>query len=229
MQPYFLPYIGYFQLLAHCDLFVVYDDIEYTKRGWINRNRILAATGSRTITLPLRRDSDHLDVRAREIAPEYDPAKMLALFRESYRKAPQWASREPLVQRILTFSGRNLFEFVANSITAVTTSLGIGTRMVVSSSLGVDRQLRGEERVLATCSEVGASEYVNPIGGLELYNESSFSDRGIRLSFLRSRLTPYEQYAAPFVPALSIVDAMMFVPPEELDVRLRSDYDIVTE
>jgi hypothetical protein len=101
--------------------------------------------------------------------------------------------------------------------------------MVVSSSLGVDRQLRGEERVLATCSEVGASEYVNPIGGLELYNESSFSDRGIRLSFLRSRLTPYEQYAAPFVPALSIVDAMMFVPPEELDVRLRSDYDIVTE
>ena len=148
MQPYFLPYIGYFQLIAYCDTFVVYDDIEYTKKGWINRNRILASGNARTITVPLRRDSDYLDVRDREIAPEFDPKGTLALLQQSYGQAPYWPNYRQLLESILQFPGRNLFDFVANSISRVMERLDIRTEVVVSSTLGIDRAFRGEERVL---------------------------------------------------------------------------------
>jgi hypothetical protein len=227
MQPYFLPYIGYFQLIAHCDTFVVCDDIEYTKRGWINRNRILAAGSARTITLPLRRDSDYLDVREREIAPEFNAKRMLALLEQNYRAAPFWGSHRETLASILECPERNLFDFVAHSISRIMECLDIRTEVVVSSSLGIDKTLHREERVLATCVALEATEYVNPIGGLDLYNESSFADRGIQLGFLRSNLTPYAQFSFAYVEALSIIDTMMFVSPDELDVRLRSDFEIV--
>jgi WbqC-like protein len=227
MQPYFLPYIGYFQLIEHCDVFVVYDDIEYTKSGWINRNRILASGAPRTISLPLRRASDYLDVRDREIAPEYSPKKLLALLQQSYGQAPFWATFRPLLESVLSYPSRNLFDFVANSISAISACLDIDTDTVVSSSLAIDRSLRGEERVLATCATLGATEYVNPIGGLHLYGDSAFAERGVRLSFLRSGLSPYAQFSYPYVEALSIIDAMMFVEPLELRSRVRTDYEIV--
>lgn len=227
MQPYFLPYMGYFQLVAHCDKFVVYDDIEYTKRGWINRNRILSNGVAKTITLPLRQDSDYLDVRDRQIAPEFDASKMLGLIEQSYRLAPFWATYQLHLEAILKYPGRNLFDFVANTISGVTSCLDIHTEIVVSSTLGIDRRLRSEARVLATCVALGATEYVNPIGGLDLYHDAAFADRGMRLSFLRSRVTPYAQFAFPYVAALSIVDTMMFVEPSELGSRVRSDYEIV--
>lgn len=228
MQPYFLPYIGYFQLLEHCDTFVLYDDIEYTKKGWINRNRILASGSPRTITLPLRRASDFADVRDREIAPEFSATKMFAVLRQSYCKSPFWATYEQLLREVLEFPSRNLFDFVANSISALAACLGTTTDLVISSSLGIPRSLRGEERVLATCAAIGATEYVNPIGGLDLYSDSTFQEHGLRLSFLRSRLTPYAQFSSPYVEALSVVDTMMFVEPPELRSRVQSDYEIIT-
>jgi hypothetical protein len=228
MQPYFLPYIGYFQLFEHCDTFVLYDDIKYTKRGWINRNRILASGSPRTITLPLRHASDFADVRDREIAPEFSASGMLALIRQSYHKAPYWSDYQQLLKEVLEFPSRNLFDFVANSISVLAACLGIKTELIISSSLGIDRSLRGEERVLATCKAIGATEYVNPIGGLDLYCDSAFREQGLRLSFLRSHLTPYAQFSFPYIEALSIVDTMMFVEPLELRSRVRSDYEIVT-
>jgi hypothetical protein len=228
MQPYFLPYIGYFQLLEYCDSFVLYDDIEYTKRGWINRNRILASGSPHTITVPLSGASDFLDVRDREIASEFSGKRMLAVLEQNYRRAPQWSSYEPMLDEILTFPDRNLFGFVAHSISSIIRCLDITTEVVISSTLGIDRSLRGEARVLATCAAMGATEYVNPIGGLTLYNESAFAERGMSLRFLRAHLSPYPQYAFPYVEALSIVDTMMFVEPLDLRARVRSDFEIVT-
>jgi hypothetical protein len=227
MQPYFLPYIGYFQLIEYCDAFVIYDNIQYTKRGWINRNRILFGDSARTITIPLRGASDYLDIRDREIAPEFDRDKLLALLRQSYGHAPFWDEHEPLLATIVNYPVDNLFDFVAHSITRLAETLAISTKIIVSSSLVVDASLRGEQRVVATCSALGASEYVNPIGGLNLYSEAAFGDRGIRLSFLRSRLTPYPQFSVPHVEALSVIDAMMFVEPQDLRARISSDYDII--
>jgi hypothetical protein len=228
MQPYFLPYIGYFQLMQNCDVFVIYDDIKYTKRGWISRNRILADGKPRTVSLPLQRDSDFLDVRDRTVSPEYNATKTMRLFRQSYAKAPFWEPSERLLEAILGFQSRNLFGFVANSVSLIAASLELSTDIVVSSTLPVEAGLRGQERVMATCEALRATEYVNPIGGLDLYSEEAFAERGIALSFLRSRLTPYTQFGFPFVEALSIIDTMVFVAPDDLAARVRSDYEIIT-
>ena len=226
MQPYFLPYIGYFQLINHCDQFVIYDDIEFTKRGWINRNRILANGEPRTITLPVRKDSDFLDIREREISNDFNPAKMLNLLRESYRRAPFWEANEQRLGEILEFADRNLFAFLSNSLTQVCASLEIDTPLVVSSTLGVDNSLRGSDRVIATCEALGATEYVNPIGGVELYSPENFAEHGLELSFLRSGLSPYPQLGGDFVEGLSIVDALVFFDSADLTERLSSDFEL---
>src|SRR6476646_6270368 len=101
MQPYFLPYIGYFQLINACDVFIVYDNIKYTKKGWINRNRFLRNGADVLFSLPLRKDSDFLDVRERTIAPDFDPEKVLAALREAYRRAPHFGEAFAVVERVL--------------------------------------------------------------------------------------------------------------------------------
>jgi len=224
MQPYFLPYIGYFQLINLCDKFVIYDDIQFTKRGWINRNRILARGQPLTVTIPVAKDSDFLDICRREVAGDFKSGKMMNIFRESYRGAPFWTEQEQMLGEILGSSDRNLFGFVANSLRELVGRLEIDTELVVSSTLDVDRRLVGQERVVATCQAIGATDYVNPIGGRELYTRSYFAESGIELSFLKSKLTPYDQGGAPWVEALSIIDGMMFVEPEELRSRVVNDY-----
>ena len=81
MQPYFFPYIGYFQLIKSVDEFVIYDNIQYTKKGWINRNRILVNGTDYLISLPLKKDSDYLNVVDRQLAEswEKDRTKLLTL------------------------------------------------------------------------------------------------------------------------------------------------------
>ncbi len=224
MQPYFLPYIGYFQLINLCDKFVIYDDIQFTKRGWINRNRILADGEPRMFSLPIRKGSDYLDVRERWISDEFKPNKMLNLLRESYRRAPCWSIHEEQIGEILRFPDLNLFNFLANSLVEICRCLKVETRLVISSTLDLDPSLRGAERVIATCQAVGATEYVNPIGGIDLYSKALFAQHGLELSFLEAKLSPYSQGDLPFVEGLSIVDAMAFVEPEELRSRVVSDY-----
>ncbi len=228
MQPYFFPYIGYFQLINLCDKFVIYDDIQFTKRGWINRNRILARGEPLTITIPVAKDSDFLDICRREVSADFKSAKMINIFRESYRGAPFWTKQEQMLGEVLGSSDRNLFGFVANSLRELVCRLEIDTELVVSSTLHVDPKLAGQERVVATCQAIGATDYVNPIGGRELYTRSYFAEHGIELSFLKSKLTPYDQGGAPWVEALSIIDMMMFVDPLQLGVRLRGDFEIVS-
>jgi hypothetical protein len=226
MQPYFLPYIGYFQLMQHCDIFVIYDDIQYSKGGWINRNRMLFEGAPRTFTIPLKRGSDYLDIRDRTISPAFEPDQMMNLFRRAYSKAPYWDRHAELVRAILEFPSRNLFEFVANSITEVAACLDITTKVIVSSQLVIDRSLRGQDRVLATCEVLGATEYINPIGGLDLYSKTAFGERGIRLGFLESTFPPYLQFSETFVEALSIVDVVTFVEMSTVITRLQSDHTI---
>ena len=116
MQPYFLPYIGYYQLIAAADIFIVYDNIKYTKKGWINRNRILQNGKDVLFSLPLRNDSDSFDVRDRELAADFKRDKLLNQFGEAYRRAPYFAQTFPLLERIVHFDDTNLFRFLHHSI-----------------------------------------------------------------------------------------------------------------
>jgi len=213
MQPYFLPYIGYFQLIHAVDEFVVYDDIKYTKRGWINRNRFLEKGGPVYFSVPLKHDSDFLHVRDRVIAdnfPEYRH-KTLRRLKAAYRNAPYFDEGYHIFEHCYNFDDRNLFRFVRKSIEVVCESLGIATPIITSSTLpNVGPELRSTERVLAVCKERGANRYINPIGGVELYDKSHFAAHGVDLQFIRPKTVEYSQGGATFVPNLSIVDVIMF-------------------
>jgi hypothetical protein len=210
MQPYFFPYIGYFQLIAAVDRFVVYDNIKYTKKGWINRNRILQQGAPHWISLPLKSASDSLDIRGREVAESFDARKLLNQIAGAYRAAPHFKQVMPVIEASIATGERNLFRFLYASITNVCDYLSIRTRLIPSSTIDADHSLRSQQRVIAICRSLGGSAYINPIGGTTLYSRDGFRDAGIELSFLESLPVDYEQFGPAFVPSLSIIDVMMF-------------------
>jgi WbqC-like protein family len=210
MQPYFLPYIGYFQLIEAVNLFILYDNIKYTKKGWINRNRMLQNGKDVTFSLPLRSGSDYLDVCQRALAADFNRQRLLNMFRESYQRAPYFEQTFPLLERVVRFNEANLFDYLHYSIVAVCRHLGISTEIRRSSEIPVDHQLKGQDKVLALCEAVGARTYINSVGGRELYARETFQVRNIELLFIQPTPIAYSQFDDEFVPWLSIVDVLMF-------------------
>ena len=226
MQPYFMPYIGYWQLLAAVDAFVLYDNIQYTKKGWINRNRFLLNGQDSLFTIPLKKDSEYLDVVQRVVADDFNGVKLLNQLEASYRKAPFFNTVFPLISSIIMSEHRNLFEYIHQSIRLTADFLGITTPVIISSSIAIDHSLRGKDKVVAFCKAMGASMYINAIGGQELYGESIFDAQGITLKFIKTRAVSYTQYGNVFVPNLSIIDVMMFNSQESIRAML-GHYDLV--
>ncbi len=227
MQPYFFPYVGYFQLIAAADVFVVYDNIQYTKQGWINRNRILRDGAAALLSLPLKQASDYLDVRERELAASFRRDKMLNQIRASYRQAPYFDATFPLIETVVGYDENNLFRFLHHSIVKVCEYLGLTTVMRVSSQIAIDHGLRGQDKVIAICRALGAAIYVNTIGGVELYSREAFRAEGIQLQFIRSLPFEYPQFGGAFVPSLSIIDVLMFNPVETVRARVVAGHELI--
>lgn len=229
MQPYFFPYIGYFQLINAVDEFVIYDIIEYSKGGWINRNRILVNNKDAYITLPIKKDSDFLDVRDRYLADTWpvDRKKMLNRIKESYKKAPYFNEVYPLVEKCILYEESNLFKFVFHSICAVKDYLDISTSFVVASSIDIDHSLTSENKVIRICEARNANKYINPIGGINLYSKENFKKKGIDLQFLKTKDINYKQYCHDHIPYLSIIDVLMFNTRGVVNKYIQSSYDII--
>jgi len=227
MQPYFLPYIGYFQLIAAVDVFVVYDNIKYTKKGWINRNRMLLNGTDVMFSLPLKKDSDFLDVIERELATDFNRDKLLNQFKGAYARAPYFAQTFPLIEQIVRYEERNLFRYIYHSIVRVCEYLGLTTEIRPSSDFAIDHELKGQDKVISLCEALGADGYVNPIGGVELYSKGEFKARGIELKFIQSKPFEYRQFDNEFLPWLSIVDVMMFNPVHTITAGALRDFDLL--
>lgn len=223
MQPYFFPYIGYFQLVHAVDAFVVLDDVNFIKGGWINRNYILSRNGPVRLTLELQRASPNRLISEIDIAPP--SSKLLKTVRQSYSRAPFFASAFALVSTVLEIAERNLARFLFQELHAITEFLGIDREWVMSSEIQMDSALRGQDRVLAICESIGATHYINLPGGRSLYDVSVFAERGIALSFIKSHPTSYHQFRDPFVANLSIIDALMFNSTKQCG-QLLSGYDL---
>ncbi len=216
MQPYFLPYIGYMQLLNAVDTFVFYDDVAFINRGWVNRNRLLANGRDLLFTIPLKDASQNRLIN--EIAISDEPKwrdKLLRTIEQSYRKAPQFAEVMPMTERIIRFqapdqSDISVADYCFHSFSELTAYLGITTRLVASSSIYENSHLRAQERILDICRQEGAERYINPIGGTELYKAEPFTQLGCELRFIQPKLVPYPQLGtADFIPWLSILDILM--------------------
>jgi hypothetical protein len=227
MQPYFFPYVGYFQLIASVDLFIVYDNIKYTKKGWINRNRILLNGKDVVFSLPLKRDSDCLDIRERALASDFDPGKLVNQLSGAYRRAPYFSQAFPIVEQILRQAERNLYKFLYCSIVRICETIGITTRIRVSSDIAIDHNLKNQDKVVALCKAVDTDAYVNAIGGVELYSKADFQSRGIELKFIRAKPFTYPQFDNEFVPQLSIVDVLMFNSIDTIRQCIHSNYELI--
>ena len=227
MQPYFFPYIGYFQLISAVDLFIVYDNIKYTKKGWINRNRMLLNGKDVMFSLPLKSDSDYLDICHRELSADFNRDKFLNQVKGAYRRAPHFDRTFPLIEVIVRHGSLNLFEFLKHSIVKTCKHLGITTEIRDSSEISIDHCLKNQDKVLALCDAVDASTYVNAIGGMELYSKTAFQEKGIDLRFIQSKPFEYSQFGDAFLPWLSIIDVMMFNPIETIQACLSTNYELI--
>lgn len=227
MQPYFLPYIGYFQLIAAVDVFVLYDNIQYTKKGFINRNYMLQNDRRVVFTLPLTADSDYSEVCNRALAVDFNRVKLLNRFKENYRRAPYFAKIFALLEDIVYYECHNLFQFLRHSIEKICAYLGIGTEVRISSGIAIDHTSKNQNKVLAICEAVGANIYVNSIGGMALYSAKLFKNRGVDLRFLSPKPFAYTQFDADFVPLLSIVDVLMFNSRGSIEMHIAEGYELV--
>jgi hypothetical protein len=214
MQPYFLPYIGYFQLMASVDTFVVFDDVNFINRGWINRNRLLLNGVAHTFTVPLRGASQNRLICDIELVDEYGwREKLLRTIRQAYGKAPCYAQVSALLENLINYPSIRLDEFLLNSLREIVRYLSLEVEIVSTSRIYNNEHLKGQERILDICRQERADIYINPIGGVDLYDRAGFLKQGIQLNFLRSGMVSYSQGKSEHVAWLSIMDVLMFNEP----------------
>lgn len=227
MQPYFFPYIGYWQLMNAVDTYVVYDDVNYINRGWINRNRILVAKKPQYINLNLSGASQNK--RINEIELSKDLSYVQKIFRTlelNYKKAPYYHITMDLIDKILNNPQTNLAIFLFDQIQLISRYLEIDTKLILSSSISKNNSLHGEDKILEICHCLKANIYYNAIGGKNLYSKENFENRGIALKFLETDAIYYKQFGGDFFDNLSIIDVMMFNSKEKISTMLKQ-YHII--
>ena len=228
MQPYFFPYIGYWQLIDAVDRFVMYDNVNYINRGWINRNRILVNGKPTYITIPVSKASQNKLISDLYLDNSTEwRGKMLKTIYLAYHRAPQFENVFPLIEAIIFNRENRLSNFLKNSITLVTQYLGINTEIKSSSEIIIDNNLKGEDKIVSLCKSEGANVYVNAIGGQGLYSKEKFSLNNINLNFIKSKDIEYHQFDNEFLPWLSIVDVLMFNSVEHVKNQLLNEYELI--
>ena len=227
MQPYLFPYLGYWQMLAAVDNFVIFDDVNFINKGWINRNNILLSGKQHMFTLPLIKASQNKLIREIEIVPESrERLKILKTFNNAYKKAPFFDSVYPIIEKILLNDESNLSLFLKYHFQLVFKYLGISTKIFMSSEFEKEDSLRGADKIIKICRLLDTDIYINAIGGRELYSSGEFENNGMHLKFIKMRPIHYRQFDNDFVPFLSIVDVLMF--NEVALVRsFLNEYDLV--
>ena len=228
MQPYLFPYLGYFQLISACDTFVVHDDVQYIKGGWINRNRIGMNGRDHLFTLSVASAPSSALINERTFSSQHraEVAKLRRVLEAAYRKAPHFSSTMDIVDEVFASEDIGVSRVATRSLALVCKRLGIERRWLLSSELAKNDTLKGQDRVLEIARVLGATGYMNAIGGLELYERAAFIERGIAIDFLRMRFVPYAQLSPTFVPGLSILDVLMFNSLDRTR-ELLTEYDLV--
>jgi hypothetical protein len=227
MQPYIFPYIGYFQLIHAVDKFVIYDDVNFINRGWINRNRILMNGKDFLFTIPLKDASQNKLIN--EIEVNWDEnwkGKFLKTLEQAYKKAPHYQEIVGLIERSITPDKEIISKVVVNNLRLINDYLDISTEIVDSSAIYQNTHLKAQERILDICKQEQANHYINPIGGTELYNYQYFEESEIKLNFIKTDRIEYPQFKNEFVPFLSIIDVLMFNSKENIKSFL-NQYELV--
>lgn len=234
LQPYFFPYLGYYQLINLCDKFIILDDVNYIKKGWINRNSIRGEKEPLLFTIPLKDASQNKRIKDTLIHESYDSwkEKFKKTLKTSYAKATQpgmW-----LFEKTIESCGPNdnISKLCLESIKNITKYLKLKTEIVESSSVYNNSHLRGQDRILDICLQEKADRYVNPIGGQELYSKETFEKAGTELKFHKILDYKYSQgldkfyQEKEFQKNLSFLDILMFCDIKQIKELLQR-YELV--
>ncbi|MBC2850870.1 WbqC family protein [Cetobacterium sp. 8H] len=221
MQPYFFPYIGYFSLIKHTDLWVIADNVQFISKGWINRNRILKTKIGEIdyINVPLKKFSHRTPIKNVLIDNEKNWKTKILRQLMIYSKAPYYKEVIALLNEIFDFETSSISEFNIHSIKSICEYLGIEFNYVVFSNIenfDCDNVKEADEWALEMCKFFNATEYVNPPGGKTFYSRDKYLKNNIKLTFLTPILKEYETFSPSFVPGLSIIDVMLWNSKEEV-------------
>lgn len=220
-QPYFVPYIGYWQLIKSADVFAIADNYNYMKKSWINRNRVLDGNDVRYFNIPVDHVSQNRYICDHLIKPIDKDLKIKQLS-SFYRHAPHRDEGLALMDEMLSFEGENLADFLFESIRMVCEYLQIDTRIIRTTDFDQDPSLRFADRVYDYCHQMGADTYHNAIGGMELYSFEEFAAHGLKLAFVESIPMAYPQSSESFEFGLSIIDVIMQNSVEDIQPLLQS-------
>ncbi len=229
MQPYFFPYLGYWQLLNFVDRFIIYDDVNFIKRGWVNRNRILINGKPSYITIPLHQASQNKLIYDLFIQSSSAwQAKMIKSIENTYRKAPFFPDVFPLIKHIIGYKTDNLANFLIYQLKTIAAFLGIRTELINSNQRYKNLKSAGQNRIIDICKHENTNIYVNLQGGQTLYNPAAFREQNIELYFIVMQQISYTQRSAGFTANLSIVDALMEIGPQGV-ARQLNKFSLLTD
>lgn len=222
MQPYFFPYLGYFQLIARSDVFVFLDDVQYISRGWSNRNRILTNGSASWIRLPVKYANRNATFNQREfVLDDKVRDQFLKHLYHSYHNAPHFKDVYSLAEDILAQTGSNVAKFNITLITDILSFVGLERRIERASCIDPEPKQRGQWRIIDLCRAAESDTYINPMHGAYLYDQKAFEAAGLALRFMSPELRPYPQRSKVFVPGLSIIDPLMWCGAEEVRQMLK--------
>jgi len=231
MQPYIFPYLGYYQLVGSVDNFVFFNDVNYIKKGWINRNQIIQDKTIIKFTIPLSNASQNKFICDITI---FNYAKWRVDFEKCikfcYKKAPYFTPVYKLIEFILYKKNYlSVDDLAQSSVKIISNYLGLNTKFFVSSEINYNRDEceSGQQKILNITKNLGASDYINPINGKELYNYNIFLQNSINLNFIKMRPIIYKQFDNnEFIPYMSIIDVLMFNSKEQIALMLK-EYDLI--
>jgi hypothetical protein len=216
MQPYFLPHLPYFQLILAVDVFVHFDDVQFIRRGWINRNRILLHGVPHTFTVPVSKGAQTDLILEKRLASDSlsELHNIRITLTHAYRNAPFRTQAldlfDEITEPVLSHESDSLLELLTRSVEIIADKLEIRTSFIRASTLGLPRQLKGKDRILTIAHKLGATSYLNPIGGQTLYDSNSFRRANVRLGFIQTDpgIRYPQGHVREFVPNLSIIDVI---------------------
>ena len=227
MQPYFFPYIGYFQLINTVNKFIIYDDVNFIKKGWINRNNILLNGQKNMISIPLKKMTQNRLICDTKINSENNWIRKFSKSIEyGYKKSIYYDDVILIINKVLNCKFKYIKDLNLLSIKLVMEYLNIETEIIQTSSNYNNHNLSAQSRILDICIKESATHYINPMGGIELYDRKYFNNNGISLSFLKTNKIMYKQFKNEFISNLSIIDVMMFNSPSEIKSML-DDYKLI--
>jgi hypothetical protein len=225
MQPYIFPYLGYYQLVGAVDKFVFFDDVNFISKGWINRNRILVNNEDYRFTIPLVKASQNRLINEIEIADFIKWRNdFLKTIENNYKKAPYFIFLYKWLNNFLHSRDYiSIGELAEDSIRSVATLLGISPEFIRSSALEYRSTVvqSGQDKIISICKLLKADHYINPINGMDIYDDEKFRSEEIVLDFIQMREIIYEQFGkSDFVSSLSVIDVLMFLSVEEVKLLL---------